>query len=1079
MLDIDEGASVTLQNNTFNGADADSSGDGAIVFTDGSGGDISLTANTITDFSADNGMIGVDFSNADDTNTLTVESNSFENNARHVSDGTDVSLDNVFSNNDFNKYAIVEDSSDNIQTAIFGQLDAARTEGTGDLLDSETVILTGEHTLTGTISTATGSAASDVTIRSASSAAAEDVVVTGAAGSDIFQIDTSNAGVSNINVQDLTLRTSGGASAAIDDNDGSNAIDGLTVENVQFELANDHTGIEANAGSEIQGVSISDNTFTPRSQGNNYVAINLADAGAGSGTRLSDDGSPTEAVISGNTISAADSGILVIPDDQDSDNLAVAIENNDIELLDNGGQGIDIQQDEAGTQGATPGDDKINADEIVIDGNTITSGDAGSNAEAVRIADNPAGSVNTIEVTNNDISNINDGAGSGTALDISASGVTVENNELASNALHFDDAGDNYDEQTVLDDNTVEPVVLILDEEGGTIQENAVYGTFKAGVESTSTSGQYVEVGSGVYEESGVTTQHADVTIASADGASNTVITTEAASPILNVDTDDVVVEGLTFNPTADNNNPDVEVGGAEDPVIQNNVFNGPGTGDRTAIALDTITDGGDGIPTVSDNTISGYALGVNHNDDGVNTNVVRNTITDNAVGIQASSGTDDLTIHFNDLVDNTVDVDLNGQDGQSLRANWWGDDTAPSVTEDDANEGDVTNAGTAGNVVTAPWLTESVDTLPTDQYVVVDDPRDRVAGTDSATALVAVLDDDLAGDADDTNTVLTADPSGPLSNLGTPNAGTGADAADPLVYNNIQSTETGEFTLTAQNTDGLVTSGSAVQTFVSSPAGVEVTADTETLVADDSQTANVTLQVVDENGNPLSSNNDAVSFAIDNSSDAGVNTIIREQNTDANGQAQLQFSADTAGVDVEVTGIYNDQGFSDSVTITTVEEAQANFSVDLVDGPTTITQNESFSATVNVTNTGDAAGTQDITYDLDDEAGLSQLSASQEISLDAGSSTEVTFEVAASDTNSLDTGNYTHVFASDDDELTVDAEVVAPTDSPLDGAAGEFDDDGDGTITASELGDAVNAFGQGNLTAAELGEVVNAFGQS
>ena len=79
----------------------------------------------------------------------------------------------------------------------------------------------------------------------------------------------------------------------------------------------------------------------------------------------------------------------------------------------------------------------------------------------------------------------------------------------------------------------------------------------------------------------------------------------------------------------------------------------------------------------------------------------------------------------------------------------------------------------------------------------------------------------------------------------------------------------------------------------------------------------------------------------------------------------------------------------------------------------------------MNVTNEGDGAGTQDITYDLENDAGISQLSDSQEVQLDAGASQEITFEVAASDTQSLSTGNYTHVFSSDDDELTVDATVV------------------------------------------------------
>jgi hypothetical protein len=43
----------------------------------------------------------------------------------------------------------------------------------------------------------------------------------------------------------------------------------------------------------------------------------------------------------------------------------------------------------------------------------------------------------------------------------------------------------------------------------------------------------------------------------------------------------------------------------------------------------------------------------------------------------------------------------------------------------------------------------------------------------------------------------------------------------------------------------------------------------------------------------------------------------------------------------------------------------------------------------------------------------------------------------------------------------------------------GKYDVDGDGDITASELGDAVTDFGQGELSASELGEVVIVFGQS
>jgi len=129
------------------------------------------------------------------------------------------------------------------------------------------------------------------------------------------------------------------------------------------------------------------------------------------------------------------------------------------------------------------------------------------------------------------------------------------------------------------------------------------------------------------------------------------------------------------------------------------------------------------------------------------------------------------------------------------------------------------------------------------------------------------------------------------------------------------------------------------------------------------------------------------------------------------------------------------------TVVISTVEPAATNFTLDLVEGPTTITQNESYSATLSVTNEGDGAGTQDITYDLEDSTGISQLSATEEdVQLDAGASQEITFEVAASDTQSLSTGeDYAHVFESDDDTLTI--EGVSVVEAGTASASVTFDD--------------------------------------
>ncbi|WP_238330951.1 FG-GAP repeat protein, partial [Haloglomus irregulare] len=65
-------------------------------------------------------------------------------------------------------------------------------------------------------------------------------------------------------------------------------------------------------------------------------------------------------------------------------------------------------------------------------------------------------------------------------------------------------------------------------------------------------------------------------------------------------------------------------------------------------------------------------------------------------------------------------------------------------------------------------------------------------------------------------------------------------------------------------------------------------------------------------------------------------------------------------------------------------------------------------------------------------------------------------------------------------DRVTTVLEITADSaDSPLGGTAGEYDTNGDGTVTARELGAAVTDFGAGELSARELGEVVTAFGRS
>ena len=239
--------------------------------------------------------------------------------------------------------------------------------------------------------------------------------------------------------------------------------------------------------------------------------------------------------------------------------------------------------------------------------------------------------------------------------------------------------------------------------------------------------------------------------------------------------------------------------------------------------------------------------------------------------------------------------------------------------------------------------------------------------------------------------------------------------------------------------------------------ADVEVTTDVTSLTADGETTANVTLHLVDSNGNavPRETTTSPISWSIDNKQNAGVERVSADTDTDASGQATLTVTANTVDETFTVTGTDGANNNADSVDIST--SGPANFTLDLVDGPTTITQNESYSATPEVTNEGDAAGTHTIEYDLEDSTGISQIDASKEVSLDAGNSTEITFEVPASATADLEASNYTHVFASDDGELTVDAEVVE--DGADETALARFDSGDDGMIDRDEAVSVIVAY--------------------
>jgi hypothetical protein len=238
-----------------------------------------------------------------------------------------------------------------------------------------------------------------------------------------------------------------------------------------------------------------------------------------------------------------------------------------------------------------------------------------------------------------------------------------------------------------------------------------------------------------------------------------------------------------------------------------------------------------------------------------------------------------------------------------------------------------------------------------------------------------------------------------------------------------------------------------------------ELTIEQPTLAVD----TNVSSVTVGEETNVMATvtydnNGTAAEGATVSVSGAGVS--VADQTTDAQGNATFSVNASEAG-DITVNATMSGTNAGET-TITAEAAAVANFSLSNLDAPTEITQNESYNVTVNVTNGGNATGTQNVTYTLG-----SDVEQTEEVSLDAGNDTMVTFEVSAETTANISAGNYTHTVATDGAEnLTQDVEVVeeanttqppavgdfenAPTDTDNDG---KYDDvNGDGTFDVNDV---------------------------
>jgi len=138
-----------------------------------------------------------------------------------------------------------------------------------------------------------------------------------------------------------------------------------------------------------------------------------------------------------------------------------------------------------------------------------------------------------------------------------------------------------------------------------------------------------------------------------------------------------------------------------------------------------------------------------------------------------------------------------------------------------------------------------------------------------------------------------------------------------------------------------------------------------------------------------------------------------------------------------------------------------------------TVDQGDLINVSATIDNTGDAEGTQDVEFRVDDDT-----LASEEVSLDAGDNTSVEFTNI--DTSALEPGDYTHGVYTDDDSQTATLTIAGedPADVPedfpgTDAQFGAIDANNDGELSPIEIAQAITENGeQGNVGGVEFSPI-------
>jgi len=398
------------------------------------------------------------------------------------------------------------------------------------------------------------------------------------------------------------------------------------------------------------------------------------------------------------------------------------------------------------------------------------------------------------------------------------------------------------------------------------------------------------------------------------------------------------ITVGITVNDTVSGENP-LALKNAS--VVEEGSFVSPisgGANSDSVIDVGTITvNKPSGTPTITDNKTT--------------FNVSVTTPAASSNDVNASSI--DLTVTNRNVSEDTVVV-KNGQivNGTGSVSTSNGDVT---VTTDVAlKEGNYTISTLSAADSQGNSIPYTIDTSTNDvvvemsgaQYKVIPDQAkfinsDNTVSNDEGADVAVVVQDkfghnltvaenDVNAYGNDT-TLLTQDSS--VSIKGPFNGTAGSNPSNyenkPVqgnpIYFNVSNTEAGDVSLSASDisdSNGHVNTASGTQTFTAPVEGVTVTAADGSLMADDQDTENVTLQLTGPNGNAVKKSGVSVSWSVDNSSAASVTRASgTTTSTDSNGQATLEIKASNSDVTLTVRGIATVNGnnyFADATVDTT-----------------------------------------------------------------------------------------------------------------------------------------------------------------